>query len=355
MVAIRHRTAIATWLFVSAAAVFAMICIGGITRLTESGLSMVEWRPLIGILPPMNEDEWQRIFALYQQTPEYRLVNYAMDLTAFQTIFWWEYIHRVWGRLIGVIFAVPFLLFFLKGWLTPRLTVRLFGLLVLGGLQGLIGWWMVKSGLADRPDVSQYRLAVHLVMALLILAALFYLALSLLIPPSRRVRVRRSLFGHAWLAVAAILVTIVSGAFVAGTGAGQIYNSFPLMGGRLVPAEYAHLAPFWLNWFENPAAIQFNHRVFASGTFVLVLALWWRCRQARINRAGLVAVTVLMAVACLQVALGIVTLLTVVPIPLAATHQAVAALLLLSALGTAFTLRPRWKHASAAASAAVPA
>jgi len=225
---------------------------------------------------------------------------------------------------------------------------------VMGGLQGVIGWWMVKSGLADRPDVSQYRLAVHLVMALLILAALFYLALSLLIPQSRRVRVRRSLFGHAWLAVAAILVTIVSGAFVAGTDAGLIYNSFPLMGGRLVPAEYAHLAPFWLNWFENPAAIQFNHRVFASGTFVLVLALWWRCRQARINRAGLVAVTVLMAVACLQVALGIITLLTVVPIPLAATHQAVAVVLLLSALATAFTLQPRRKHSDFPATA-VPA
>ncbi len=344
MLAIRHRTAIATWLLVSAGAVFAMISIGGITRLTESGLSMVEWRPLIGVLPPLSEAEWQRVFALYRASPEFQIINSAMDLAAFKTIFWWEYIHRLWGRLIGVVYVLPFVFFALKGWLTPRLTWRLSGLLVLGGLQGVIGWWMVKSGLADRPDVSQYRLAIHLVLALTILAALFYLALTLLIQPARRVRVRRSLFGHAWLAVGAVLLTIISGAFVAGTGAGLIYNSFPLMGGRVVPAEYAHLAPFWLNWFENPAAIQFNHRLFAAATFVLIVALWWRCRRASLNKAALVAVTVLITVVCVQVFLGIATLLTNVPLALAATHQAVAVLLLLSALGTAFTLRPRWKN-----------
>jgi cytochrome c oxidase assembly protein subunit 15 len=354
MVAIRHRLTIATWLLVSAAAVFAMICIGGITRLTESGLSMVEWRPLIGIFPPVTEAEWQRVFQLYQQTPEFILINRAMDLAAFKTIFWWEFIHRLWGRMIGIIFAVPFLFFLLKGWLTPRLIGRLALLFALGAFQGVIGWWMVQSGLADRPDVSQYRLAIHLVTALIILAALFYLALTLLIPPNRRVRVRRTLYGHAWLVVAAVLTTMVSGAFVAGTDAGMIYNTFPLMGGRLVPAEYAHMTPFWLNWFENPAAIQFNHRLLACGTFVLVGALWWRCRHSRINRANLVAVTALMAVACLQVSLGIFTLLTNVPLALAATHQAVAVLLLLSGVATAFTLQPRWKHASIPI-AAVPA
>jgi cytochrome c oxidase assembly protein subunit 15 len=354
MVAIRHRVAIASWLLVSVAAVFAMICIGGITRLTESGLSMVEWRPLIGIFPPVSETEWQRIFELYQKTPEYVLINRGMDLAAFKLIFWWEYIHRLWGRLIGVIFTLPFVFFLVKGWLTPRLIIRLVGLLALGALQGLIGWWMVKSGLTERPDVSQYRLAVHLVMALIILACLFYLALTLLIPQTRRVRVRRSLYGHAWLVVAAVLATMVSGAFVAGTNAGLIYNTFPLMGGRLLPAEYAHMAPFWLNWFENPAAIQFNHRLLACGTFVVTAMLWWRCRNSRINRANHVAVTTLMAVACLQVSLGIVTLVTIVPIPLAATHQGVAVLLLLSAVATAFTLQPRGKAVSIPI-AAVPA
>ena len=343
MVAIRHRTAIATWLLISAGAVFAMICIGGITRLTESGLSMVEWRPLIGMIPPLSEVEWQRVFALYQTSPEFQLINSTMDLAEFKNIFWWEYTHRLWGRLLGIIYGLPFAFFLLKGWLTPRLTWRLAGILALGALQGIIGWWMVRSGLADRPDVSQYRLTIHLIVALIILAGLFYLALSLLIHPNRRVRVRRSLFGHAWIAVGAALLTIVSGAFVAGTDAGLIYNSFPLMGERLIPAEYGHLQPFWLNWFENPAAIQFNHRVLAIVTFVVVLALWWRARSASINRVALVAVTVLITVACVQVSLGIATLLTNVALPLAAAHQAMAVLLLLSALGTAFTLRPRWR------------
>lgn len=307
---------------------------------------MVEWRPLIGLLPPMTEAEWHRIFELYRATPEYQLINAGMDLAAFKTIFWWEYIHRVWGRMIGLLFVLPFAFFLWKGWLTSRLAWRLAGLLLLGGLQGVIGWWMVKSGLVDRTDVSQYRLAVHLAFALLILALLFHLGLSLLIPPNRRVRVRRSLAGHAWLAAGAIFLTIISGAFVAGMKAGLIYNTFPLMGGSLAPSEYAHMTPFWLNWFENPAAIQFNHRLLASATFLTIAALWWRCRKARPNRAGLVAVTILMTVACVQYALGILTLLTNVPLPLAATHQAVAALLFVSAIGTVFSLRPRWKSQS---------
>jgi len=344
MVAIRHRTIIATWLLVCAAAVFCTVVVGGITRLTESGLSMIEWRPLIGMLPPFSTEEWQRVFDLYRQTPEYRLINAGMSLAQFKEIYRWEYAHRALARMIGFIYTLPFLYFLLKGWLTPRLTWRLVGLLALGGLQGLIGWWMVQSGLVDRPEVSQYRLAVHLILASVILALLFYLALSLLISPNRRVRVHRSLAGHAWATVGAVLVTIASGALVAGTDAGLIYNSFPLMGGQLVPAEYSHLSPFWLNWFENPAAIQFNHRCFAAGTFVLIAALWQRCRQARPNRVALTAVRALMALACVQVGLGISVLLTNVQLVLAVTHQAVAALLLVSALATAFTLRPRWKR-----------
>lgn len=304
---------------------------------------MVEWRPLIGMIPPMSDAEWQRVFSLYRTIPEYHQINAGMSLADFKLIFWWEYIHRLWGRLIGVLFLLPFLFFLVRGWLTRRLALRLFGLLLLGGLQGLVGWWMVKSGLAERTDVSQYRLAAHLVFALIILALLFYLGLSLLIPPNRRMRVRRSLAGHAWLVAGAILFTIVSGAFVAGTNAGLIYNTFPLMGGRLVPAEYAHMSPFWLNWFENQSAIQFNHRWIAITTFTLIAVLWGRCRQASLNRTALMAVNLLMGVACLQVSLGILTLLTNVPIPLAATHQAVAVLLFLSALATAFSLRPRWK------------
>ncbi|HKK28934.1 MAG TPA: COX15/CtaA family protein [Alphaproteobacteria bacterium] len=343
MVAIRHRMVIATWLLICAAAVFAMVVIGGITRLTESGLSMVEWRPLMGTLPPMSAAEWDRIFQLYRQIPEYQFVNAGMSLAEFKSIFWWEYIHRAFGRFIGVLFAVPFLFFLIKGWLTTRLTWRLAGLFFLGGLQGVIGWWMVKSGLVDRTDVSQYRLAAHLLLALVILALLFYLAMSLLILPNQRIKVHASLAGHAWLVVAAIGISIGSGALVAGTDAGLIYNTFPLMGDRLMPAEYAHHDPFWLNWFENPAAVQFNHRWLAIGTFLLIVAFWWRAQQARLNRAALAAVTTLTAVACVQVGLGVSVLLTNVPMPLAATHQAVAVLLLLSALSSAFLMRFRGK------------
>jgi cytochrome c oxidase assembly protein subunit 15 len=351
MVAIRHRRAIATWLLICAAGVFAMVIIGGITRLTESGLSMVEWRPLIGTLPPLSEAEWQRVFALYKQIPEYQAFNLGMTLATFKTIFWWEYAHRLSGRLIGLLFALPFLFFLFRGWLTARLTWRLCGLFALGGLQGLIGWWMVKSGLADRVDVSQYRLAVHLLLALVILALLFHLALALLVAPGQRIRVQPSLALHAWAVVCLVLVTIGAGALVAGTDAGQIYNSFPLMGGQLVPAEYAGMTPFWLNFFENPAAIQFNHRVLAVGTFVSVIALWWRSRKARLNRMALAAVTSMLALACLQVALGISVLLTNVPIALAATHQAVAVLLLLSALAAAFFMRRRQNPSAYSASA----
>lgn len=341
MLAIRHRSIIAIWLLVCTAGVFAMVVIGGITRLTESGLSMVEWRPLMGILPPFSHAEWMRIFDLYQQIPEYQIVNPGMTLDEFKTIFWWEYIHRVSGRLLGLLFGLPFLFFLVRGWLTSRLAWRLAGLLLLGGLQGVIGWWMVKSGLSDRIDVSQYRLAVHLLLALVIMAMLFHLAMTLLIPPGQRVRVQRSLVWHSWGLVGAVLLTIGAGALVAGTNAGLIYNSFPLMGGRLVPSEYGHIMPFWLNWFENPAAIQFNHRWIAIATFAMAIAFWWRTRRARLNRTALTAVTVTMATACLQVALGVAVLLTNVPLTLAAAHQAVAAALLLTTVASAFFMRPK--------------
>ena len=318
-----------------------MVIIGGITRLTDSGLSMVEWRPLMGFLPPLSAAEWERVFALYRSSPEYQTYNAGMGLAAFKNIFWWEYIHRFSGRLIGLLFFIPFVYFLVKGRLTAGLTWRLAGLLILGGLQGVIGWWMVKSGLTDRPDVSQYRLLVHLLLALVIMGMLFHLALSVLVRPSQRVRVDKSLAAHAWLVVGLIVVTIAGGALVAGTDAGQIYNSFPMMGDSLIPSEYGFLAPFWLNIFENPAAIQFNHRWLAVLTFIAIVALWLRARQARLNKAAHAAVTTMLAIACIQVGLGISVLLTNVPIPLAAAHQAVAAVLLLNGIAVAFFVRAR--------------
>jgi len=226
---LRDRRAIATWLFTMCGMVFAMVVIGGITRLTESGLSMVEWRALHDTFPPLSEAEWQRQFALYQRTPEFQVKNFWMTVDDFKTIYWWEWIHRTWGRLIGIVFIVPFLWFLVKGRVERALLPRLVFLLFLGGLQGGIGWWMVKSGLVDQPDVSQYRLAVHLTMAFVIQAFLFWTALDLWRgtfasgQPVRRRPMALSLL---------ILFVVVSGAFVAGTDAGYIYNTFPLMNGR---------------------------------------------------------------------------------------------------------------------------
>lgn len=328
------RRALAIWLFLVAGCVGAMTVIGGITRLTESGLSMVEWRPLIGWLPPVSHEEWMRVFELYRATPEYRHVNAGMSLADFQEIFWWEFIHRVWGRLIGVVYALPLLVFWLKGWVKGPLRGRLLLLLALGGLQGFIGWWMVASGLVDRPDVSHYRLAVHLAMAFAIAALLVWTALDLVArrPAPAPAGLRR----HAWAVVWAVAFVVVLGAFVAGTNAGLIYNTFPLMGGGIVPPDLLFLDPWWLNPLENIAAIQFQHRWIAILTVALILWLWARTRGAAIDRRP---ANMLAAVALLQACLGVATLLTLVWIPLAALHQAVALLLLLTAVWTAWSFR----------------
>ena len=314
--------AVTVWLLFMACAVAAMVSIGGITRLTESGLSMVEWRPLIGWLPPLSEAEWQRVFALYRETPEFRQVNFSIDLEGFRQIFWWEYVHRLWGRLLGVFFAVPLAWFWLRGRVDRRLRLRLLLLLALGALQGLIGWWMVRSGLSDRPDVSAVRLAVHLGMALVIFALLVWTLLDRIRPQEGR-RSRSS-----WLLLGLIGVAIVSGALVAGNNGGLIYNSFPLMDGALLPADYRS-APSWAaDALENPAAAQFHHRWLAVAALLAVVAAWLRAggRRAR------VAEHLLLAAVSLQAGLGLATLLAVVPLSLAALHQLGAVLLLAAAL-----------------------
>ncbi len=314
--------AVTVWLLFMACAVAAMVSIGGITRLTESGLSMVEWRPLVGWLPPLSEAEWQRVFALYRETPEFRQVNFSIDLEGFRQIFWWEYAHRLWGRLLGVFFAVPLAWFWLRGRLDRRLRARLLLLLALGALQGLIGWWMVRSGLADRPDVSAARLAVHLGMALVIFALLVWTLLDRVRPQGGR----RSL--PSWLLLGLIAVAIVSGALVAGNNGGLIYNSFPLMDGALLPADYRS-GPSWAaDALENPVAAQFHHRWLAVAALLAVVAAWLRAGGLR---AG-VAEHLLLAAVLLQAGLGLATLLAVVPLGLAALHQLGAVLLLAAAL-----------------------
>lgn len=309
------RDAVALWLFAVAAMVAAMVALGGLTRLTGSGLSMVEWNPH-HLLPPLSHAEWLAAFAKYQASPEYRLVNAGMDLAGFQSIFWLEYLHRLWGRLIGLAFALPLAVLAARRLLDRRLLGRLGLLLALGAAQGGLGWFMVASGLVDRPEVSHFRLAAHLVLAVVILGALLWTALDLVGRPKYADRrLRRGL--DAALALA--LITITWGALVAGLDAGRVHNTFPLMDNGLFPSDGLVRQPPLLNAVETPAAVQYVHRILAMTLVACLslLALWGRLRPL-----------VLAALwSWVQAALGIATLLLAVPVAVAALHQMGAVLL----------------------------
>ena len=331
---------VAAWLFACCGLIFLMVVVGGITRLTLSGLSITEWKPVIGIIPPLSATDWAAEFAKYQQIPEYRAVHFAMTLGEFKTIYFWEYAHRLLGRLIGIAFAAPFFWFLARRRVPRRLVPPLAGILLLGFGQGLLGWYMVESGLADRVEVSQYRLVAHLALALTIYAAILWTALGIVRGPAMQdsgsLRCWRR---AAETMLALVTLTILAGGFVAGTRAGLTYNTFPLMDGRLVPAGYDQLHPFYLNWFENIAAVQFDHRVLALVTAAGILFMWAAGQRAHLPKPAGVALHMLLAIAGLQLALGISTLILVVPIPLAAAHQAGAVLLLTAAIFFRHTLR----------------
>ena len=330
---------VAVWLYITAAAVFCMAIIGAITRLTESGLSMVEWRPLIGALPPMNDAEWNRVFGLYQQTSEYKMAHSWMGLEDFKHIFFWEWFHRLWGRVIGLIYALPFFVFLIKGMIPSHLKPRFWGLLLLGALQGVMGWYMVQSGFADRTDVSHYRLAAHLGLAFIIFGALLALAMQVSLPKTinfQTGRLRRGAIATIKLA----FVTIIWGAFVAGMNAGKVYNEFPMMGASLFPAEGLDMSPLWQNFFENHATVQFTHRWLAITTFLCVVALWWKGRVHNLTDRAVKARHMVLACAVLQLALGILTLLTQVVLPIAVLHQAGALLLFGSLIWLIYELKP---------------
>lgn len=333
--------AIALWLLACCALIFAMAVIGAITRLTESGLSIMEWAPLTGVVPPLSEAEWTRLFALYQQTPEYREVNLGLSLGEFKRIFWWEYVHRLWGRLTAVCFAIPFAWFLLRGQIRRAYVPHLATIFVLGGLQGLLGWYMVASGFADRTDVSQYRLAAHLMMAVLIYSYALWMALRLLFPRVTPVLDRRAAMLEpivaAWTAL--VVATIASGAFVAGLNAGMTYNTFPLMDGQLVPDGYFTQKPWYWNWFENVAAVQFNHRILALVTLLSTAILWGQARRLDLPMRLRTALDLMMLAVIAQAGLGIATLLLVVPVWLGALHQAGALAVLTLALFTLYQLR----------------
>jgi cytochrome c oxidase assembly protein subunit 15 len=321
---------IAWWLLICCVLVFGMVVLGGVTRLTGSGLSMVDWRPVLGWLPPTSAEKWQATFELYQQSPEFKTVNQHMDVEAFKGIFWLEYLHRLLGRSIGIVFLVPFLWFLYRRSIPGNQVPKYLLMFVLGGLQGVLGWFMVKSGLVNDPHVSQYRLTAHLMAAFGIFAYMFWIAMGLLAGEAPRIRHRW--FGRTRGLLLLITVTIVSGGFVAGLKAGTIYNTFPMMGDYWIPPGLLALEPLWRNFFDNMVTVQFDHRLLAVATFAAVVAYWVFAIRGGLPRHLRSSAHGLLAVALVQVALGISTLLQGVPIALASAHQAVAMVLFTIAL-----------------------
>lgn len=298
---------------------------------------MVEWEPVIGAVPPLNHDEWQETFQKYQQSPEYQQKNFHMDVHQFKSIFWFEYSHRLLGRFIGVVFLLPFLFFLFSRRFEKRMIPQLITMFILGGLQGLLGWYMVKSGLVDKPDVSQYRLTAHLGAALVIYIYMFWFALTLLHPrpAENNTGLRRFSKGLTLF----VFVTALSGGFVAGLDAGFAYNTFPLMDGHLIPEAYIIIQPAWLNIFENIPAVQFNHRLLAVTLFITVVIFWWMAQKHSLEKRTRIAIHLLLLTAIAQLTLGISTLLMHVPVPLASAHQGGALVLLTIALFVSHELR----------------
>lgn len=298
-----HRKIIAYWLLATGFMVAAMAVIGAITRLTESGLSIVHWHPVKDMLPPLSHSEWERLFAIYRETPEYQKINYGMSLADFKQIYFWEWLHRLWGRLIGIVYALPLLFFWIKRWIPVRFHGKLLIGLLLGGAQGFMGWFMVESGLVDRPDVSHYRLAAHLFLAFIILGYLLWLALDLLKIPGRT-PYSFCKFRHGCTALFLLALTIIWGAFTAGLEAGLVYNTWPLMGGQFMPPEsFGSIT-------ESHAWVQFAHRWLAALALFFVFSFAWRVKSIWLGIAVMG-----------QFTLGIFTLLSALYIPLAALHQ----------------------------------
>lgn len=311
-----------------------MIILGGVTRLTNSGLSMVEWEPIMGTIPPLNQSEWEETFQKYRAFPEYQKLNKGMSLNEFKSIFWFEYAHRLLGRTIGIVFLLPFLYFLFAGKVRRSLVPKLVLMFILGGMQGLLGWYMVKSGLVDNPRVSQYRLTAHLIAAVAIYSYMFWVALSLLSPMANNANSPgiAGLRKYALGITALVIVMILSGGFVAGTRAGFAFNTFPLMQGYFFPPGMFAMSPAYINLFENIATIQFNHRILAYVLCIAIPLFWFASRRVTLEGRTQVGFHVLLIVLVLQVVLGISTLLLVVPVPLAAAHQGGALIVLTAAL-----------------------
>ena len=332
-----HRQ-IALWLLTCAAVIFGMILLGGVTRLTNSGLSMVEWKPLVGIIPPLSQADWQELFLKYQQYPEYQKINMGMTLDEFKPIFMYEYLHRVLGRLIGIIFIIPFVYFYVTKKLSPQLSIRLTIMLILGGCQGVLGWYMVKSGLVDNPHVSQYRLTAHLGLAVLIYSFIVWTALDIL---NANVNQFRNLALPSITITGLIFVMILSGGLVAGTRAGYAYSTWPLMGDSFIPAGLYAMQPAWLSAFEDITTIQFNHRILAYIIALFILGFVVKAFYLKVSGKLRTAVISLLVLLVVQISLGVSTLIFYVPISVAATHQVGAVALLTAALFVCHSLNSK--------------
>ena len=317
----RHRRAIRIWLYCAATLIFALVIVGGATRLTESGLSITQWKPIHGVIPPLSTAEWQEEFNLYRQIPQYEQINAGMTLSGFKTIYWWEWTHRFLARAVGFVFAVPLAFFWLSGRIEPFLKPRLLGILALGGLQGAIGWWMVASGLSVRTEVSQYRLATHLTMACIIFAATLWVARGLA-PKRREAPPSRGSVYVGGLIVLLAMAQIYMGGLVAGLRAGTTFNTWPLMDGAIIPDGLFVMSPSWRNLFENVMTVQFMHRMGAYTLFAVVglhalASLIQAPATGHARRVG-----VLFALVLAQAMIGITTLLLAVPIGWGLMHQA---------------------------------
>lgn len=325
-----NRASIKRWLYVVLVTLIALVVVGGATRLTDSGLSITEWKPINGIIPPLNAEMWQEEFDKYRQIPEYQLINKGMSMAAFQVIYWWEWAHRALARWVGLIFAVPLAWFWLRGKIEQRQKPRFLILLALGGLQGFIGWWMVSSGLTARVDVSQYRLAVHLTLASIIIAMVTYMARSHAVHAAPRADERT--VKSARFVMILILIQIYLGALVAGMDAGLAYNTWPLMDGAVVPGGLLLQEPWWINFFENPKTVQFVHRTFAYFVLLGALMHFLGTRRREAGSPHATRATLLFVLMVGQALVGIITLVMQVPFFWALLHQAYALILLIVAV-----------------------
>ncbi len=326
-----HKSVV-VWLLTTILLIWAMIMLGGVTRLTQSGLSIVEWKPITGVIPPLSDTDWQTAFQDYQQFPEYKMVNQEMSLQEFKFIYLMEYTHRLLGRLLGLVFFIPLIIFWQRQWLSGPMKRQSLIILTLGILQGVIGWYMVKSGLAQVPAVSHYRLALHLGLALWLLGLTVWVLLNYINNTEHHRQKIPALF--LW-AIAIQLLTMIYGAFVAGLKAGILYNTFPLMEGQWLPAEWAFHKPLWTNFFENPVTVQWLHRVLAFLSLALIWSAYFCYRNSVLARSILIwafAVTI-------QIALGAFTIIYEVPVSLGTLHQGWAVVVMVIGLVVLYNLR----------------